>query len=425
MNRFRFLLLTSLFLLLALASTGVSLKARPADTNPGSAAPPVELEKLLQAPAGAKADLPSLKGNVVVLEFWATWCAPCIAAMPHLNELTEQFRDKPVKFISITDQDEATVAPFLSRRKIASWVGLDLDRSVFEAYEANLIPRTVVVDREGKIASVDKPMSLTAEKLNQLLAGKPSPSALDKTTDEAKPMPLNAAQREKASASTEPPQARVTPLKEEKELVNDEPPQLSMAIKPSKASRGQIDIGPSRFRASGVGLKYVLRTLYSMNELRIEVPAQLQPLRYDITATVKDGKISAVNQFVVHSLETMLGIKVQRVTREVEVYVLTAPGPLTGALKPSLAPASSGSRIGSARGVLTAMKAEIKFLANGIEEVLKLPVIDETNLQGKYDWDTLYDAENPNSIIEAVRKELGLELKRSRRAIEILVVEAN
>ncbi len=125
MNRFRFLLSSLLFLLMPLASTSVGLTAKSPDVNPGEPAPPLELEKLLQAPAGMKANWPSLKGNVVVLEFWATWCAPCIAAMPHLNELTEQFKDKAVKFISITDEDEATVAPFLSRRTIkagSAWI---------------------------------------------------------------------------------------------------------------------------------------------------------------------------------------------------------------------------------------------------------------------------------------------------------------
>src|SRR5207247_4795105 len=112
--------------------------------------------------------------------------------------------------------------------------------------------------------------------------------------------------------------------------------------------------------------------LCGVNELRIELPAQLQPLRYDINATVKDAKVAAVNQLVVRSLETALGIKVQRVTREVEVYVLTVPGQLTGALQPTLAPASAMGRISSTRGVLTAKKAEIKSLAKGIEEVLNL-----------------------------------------------------
>src|SRR5882724_1084408 len=69
----------------------------------GTAAPDLGLTAVLQSPDGTNADWASLKGKVVVLEFWATWCAPCIAVQPHLNELTDEFKDKSVQFISITN----------------------------------------------------------------------------------------------------------------------------------------------------------------------------------------------------------------------------------------------------------------------------------------------------------------------------------
>jgi len=443
MNRFRFLLSISLFLLMTTALTGVGLSAHqggtstakpPVKIHAGEPAPALELEKLLQAPAGAKTDWPSLKGNVVVLEFWATWCAPCIAAIPHLNELAEQFKDKPVKFISITEEDEATITSFLNHRTIKGWVGLDLDSSVFEAYlgKIALIPRTVIVDQQGKVVSVSSPSAepLTAEQLNQILEGKVALPTLGKTIEEAKQTPLSPAKVGKEAASTQSPRLGImtssSGSEEEKEPVETDPPQLGVTIRPSKSSGGQqVNWGPGKYRASGATLKTLLRDLCSINDLRIDVPAQLQSLRYDINATVKDGKIPVVKQLVLHSLETALSIKVQRVTREVEVYVLTAPGQLTGNLKPSQAPASEGSKAGSARGALTGKNTEIKSLARGIEDVLKLHVIDETNLQGRYNWDMLYDTKNPQSVIEAVRKELGLELKLTRRAIEMLTVEVN
>src|SRR5439155_4111948 len=108
----------------------------------GAPAPELRLEKVLQAPAGTKTDWASLRGKVVVLEFWATWCAPCIAAMPHLNDLAEKFKDRRLQVIAITDESESFVAPFLQRRVIKGWVGLDEDRSVFDAYGVRGIPRT-------------------------------------------------------------------------------------------------------------------------------------------------------------------------------------------------------------------------------------------------------------------------------------------
>jgi len=62
----------------------------------GTPAPPVDSLQLLQAPTGAKADWGSLKGKIVILDFWATWCSPCVASLPHLNQLVESL--DPTKF---------------------------------------------------------------------------------------------------------------------------------------------------------------------------------------------------------------------------------------------------------------------------------------------------------------------------------------
>src|SRR5688500_17791880 len=64
----------------------------------GDTPPPLHLEKLLQAPSDAKVDWETLKGKVIVLDFWATWCAPCIAAIPHMNQLAKDLTDQPVVF---------------------------------------------------------------------------------------------------------------------------------------------------------------------------------------------------------------------------------------------------------------------------------------------------------------------------------------
>src|SRR5213593_205424 len=147
----------------------------------GAKAPPLQLEKVLQAPAGARASWDALKGKVVVLEFWATWCGPCIAAIPHLNELADKLKDQPIQFIAITDQDEKVVAPFLRKKPMHAWIGLDTDKSMFEDYGVTSIPHTVIVDQKGIIAAITHPTYLTEEHLKDLLAGKKIALALPAT----------------------------------------------------------------------------------------------------------------------------------------------------------------------------------------------------------------------------------------------------
>jgi len=137
----------------------------------GTAAPDLGLTAVLQSPDGTNADWASLKGKVVVLEFWATWCAPCIAVQPHLNELTDEFKDKSVQFISITNEDEGTVKSFLKRRQINGWIGLDTNRVATKAYGAIAIPKTVIVGPDGKIVALPFSSKVTSTLISDVMKG--------------------------------------------------------------------------------------------------------------------------------------------------------------------------------------------------------------------------------------------------------------
>jgi len=135
----------------------------------GKRPPAFGIEQLLQAPEGAKANWKSLEGKVVVLEFWATWCGPCIVSLPHLNDLVEKFKDKPVQFISVTNENRLVVERFLGQHQMRGWIGLDTDDSMIRDYGVGSIPHVVVVDKAGMVRAVTIPARLTERFLNELL----------------------------------------------------------------------------------------------------------------------------------------------------------------------------------------------------------------------------------------------------------------
>ncbi len=149
---------------------GVSAKS--GNLAVGMPAPALSLAKVLQAPEGTKASWEALRGKAVVLEFWATWCVPCVGAFPHINGLAEKFKNKPIQFIAITTETEQPVTKFLKKKPLSTWVGLDTDKSVNTAYGINGIPVTVLVDAQGKLAGFTYPTEVTEKMLDDLIAGR-------------------------------------------------------------------------------------------------------------------------------------------------------------------------------------------------------------------------------------------------------------
>ena len=115
----------------------------------GQEAPPFELETL----AGPRYRLADARGKVVVLDFWASWCGPCIQAMPVIDEVTREFDADEVSLVAVNLQEEPqTVRATLERLGLEPTVVLDRRGAVAESYGVTAIPQTVIVGPDGKIA---------------------------------------------------------------------------------------------------------------------------------------------------------------------------------------------------------------------------------------------------------------------------------
>ena len=102
---------------------------------------------------GKSWSLKSLRGEVVLVNFWATWCPPCQKEMPDLEALYKRFRNQRFVILSISDEEADKVRPFISERKITYPVLLDPGRKVHKLFEVEGIPKSFVYDREGKLVA--------------------------------------------------------------------------------------------------------------------------------------------------------------------------------------------------------------------------------------------------------------------------------
>ena len=106
---------------------------------------------------GNKVNLTDLKGKVVVVDFWATWCGPCVASFPGMQKMVNKYKENPdVKFIFIDTWEQGenkkkNAADFIEKNKYNFQVLLDEDNKVIEQYKVEGIPTKFVIDKNGMI----------------------------------------------------------------------------------------------------------------------------------------------------------------------------------------------------------------------------------------------------------------------------------
>lgn len=133
----------------ALLFLSLCAAASASGPRPGAAAPDFSLPALLDG--GKAVSLKSLAGRVVVLDFWASWCAPCAKTLPKLGRLGSNRADVAVLALSV-DEDRGKAVDFLGRKEKADprlTFLHDSGRAVAEAYDPGGMPSLMIVDKKG------------------------------------------------------------------------------------------------------------------------------------------------------------------------------------------------------------------------------------------------------------------------------------
>ncbi len=133
----------------------------------------------LPGTSGKTVTLGDLKGDkLTVIDFWATWCKPCLISIPELVKLSEEFDDKGVRFVGVSEdgpRNIAKVRPFTTSMGIPYPVLLDPDEQLMADMLINALPTLVILDSEGRVLYTHEGFShgdetVIKDKLSSLLA---------------------------------------------------------------------------------------------------------------------------------------------------------------------------------------------------------------------------------------------------------------
>jgi peroxiredoxin len=152
--------------LLFLIATLFILSTLPANSEEGNLYSKIGIQSIgdkkkaphfyLEGLNGEKVQLKALKGKIIFLNFWATWCGPCKEEMPSMEALWQQFRGKDFVLLSISVDYEGVkpVKEYIEKQRYTFRVVIDPQCEVLDLYEVKAIPTTLIIDKKGQIIAM-------------------------------------------------------------------------------------------------------------------------------------------------------------------------------------------------------------------------------------------------------------------------------
>jgi uncharacterized protein (TIGR03435 family) len=400
----------------------------------GDVAPDISFARMLSGPGAASWSQTDLTGQMTVVVFYPD-TSHNLESVTRWNAVVEKFAGKPVQFVWVTGEKEDRLLPWLNEHPVKGWVFFDPEGKTGKAYGLEL-PAEVIVGADRKIVGFSRSMSPTEDQLNAALDGRITTAPQSQATIKA------FIANHMVLMDAEPPWMP--------RMNDDRPhfaPSYTLHVSIAKGE-GRSDSSSDEFLSmQGVGLKDAIERVYGVNPIRVHLPAALDDgKRYDFALVLPESvSREKMNELFEQGLLDHFHLTGRRENRLVDVYVVTAvPGRLPPALKAqirdgmgSVQSSGFGFEFVSdsdevptvmkpvSLGAMSSLSAEgtVDFLCHELETSLDRPVVNETNLEGAFEFRVKSSEKEKNDFLERLREKTGLVISPGQRNVEVLVFE--
>lgn len=351
-------------------------------------------------------DQDALKGKITIIEFWATWCSPCIGAMEHLDELRAQY-PTDLQVIAVSQESFERVRGFIQQKEFDFLFAIDSAGVLNNYFPHRIIPHSIIIDQQGVVRAISKPSEINAEIIQRLI--------------DQKDIHL--------------------PLKVENTAFDyfadyfevDTNTLEKFEIQPSIPGIGTFSKNPNSgpFAGRRISLhNYMIddmyRTAYQTSSYRMQYEMDKAQFDYEnpkhkfcLDLIVKPEEQALLYPILIEELEKTFPIKTRLEQKTIDVAVLFRIDSISVPLLPGVT-----SDQMTARGdYYKNSNARFEDLSSYLEDygIVGLPVLNETGDSNAYQIDFSFSPEEKGSFQAALR-EMGLGIKRAQRTVDVLIL---
>jgi len=349
--------------------------------------------------------LNELEGKIILIDFWATWCAPCITGMHHLEELQKEFPED-LKVLAVSYEDPDRIQRFTSNKTFGFTFAEDKEKVLRELFPYRIISHTVLMDKNGQVRAITSPDNINRASIEKIISGNliNLPLKADNISFNPTADYFNAPKGLEEKFEIQP--------------YNPDLPSFSKSITAGEYAGRRINL--HNFTVPGL-----YRHAFNKSSMRLVLDIDPNLVSYEphnlynLDIIVAQDKKCSLNQILAEKLLSSFSIQAKKEIREQEVGVIYSLDSLVTLLNKS----SEKSEYEARGDYFSGIGVDLDTFADYLESfgVVDIPVVNETALEGLYNINFSFDPEDPDTFYKALGQ-LGLGIKRSTRPIEVLVL---